>query len=270
MNKLLIGLTAAVALATPALAADLPVKAPPLPPPPVFTWTGCYIGGHAGGEWTHTNGFTSTPATAFGGPGVGLPFNVGQVYVNTNSSAFIVGAQDGCNYQINPWLVVGVEADLDLIPDSHAPSGAVTAAAVGGGLSAASVAGSSPDFMSTIRGRIGVTGWNNRVLAYVTGGGAYMNINSLQHFPPAPGFDTQQFDNVWGWTVGGGLEYAISNNLIARAEYLFVQMPRYTTFTGPIPGGALGFPGPLTTQLNTSVARFGLSYKFTDKLFFWM
>ena len=44
----------AIALTQIASAADLPRKAPaytPPPLPPAFTWTGCYIGAHAGGGW---------------------------------------------------------------------------------------------------------------------------------------------------------------------------------------------------------------------------
>src|SRR5262249_40332723 len=40
-----------VLLASPVMAADIAVKAPPPTPvpPPVFSWTGCYLGGHVGG-----------------------------------------------------------------------------------------------------------------------------------------------------------------------------------------------------------------------------
>ncbi len=38
-----------------AFAADMPLKAPPPPPAPVFTWTGCYLGGSVGGIWRQTN-----------------------------------------------------------------------------------------------------------------------------------------------------------------------------------------------------------------------
>jgi opacity protein-like surface antigen len=52
VKRLLLASTAvgALAVAGSALAADIPVKAPPpvVAPVPVFTWTGCYIGGHGG------------------------------------------------------------------------------------------------------------------------------------------------------------------------------------------------------------------------------
>jgi len=55
MKKLLLGTVAAAAVVvSPALAADLPTKAPILKAPPVvavFNWTGCYIGAYGGGAW---------------------------------------------------------------------------------------------------------------------------------------------------------------------------------------------------------------------------
>ncbi len=52
-----------------AFAADLPSRAPPpvyLPPPPIFTWTGIYIGGQVGYAWgSGGNRFTAfDPRTA--------------------------------------------------------------------------------------------------------------------------------------------------------------------------------------------------------------
>ena len=64
MKKLLLGSVALIAIiAGPAMAADMPVKAPVLKaPPPValYNWSGFYVGGQAGGawgtvNWTHTN-----------------------------------------------------------------------------------------------------------------------------------------------------------------------------------------------------------------------
>src|SRR5262245_12894961 len=64
MNKFLSGLILSVVVAAPAAAADLPVRAAPVYTPPpgpvgVFTWTGCFIGGNAGGHFGRDN-ITST------------------------------------------------------------------------------------------------------------------------------------------------------------------------------------------------------------------
>jgi hypothetical protein len=60
MQKILPGFAAFGALmTTPVLAADMPVKAPPMMPAPVYSWTGGYVGANIGGIWEHDN----TPVT---------------------------------------------------------------------------------------------------------------------------------------------------------------------------------------------------------------
>lgn len=50
MKKLLTSASILVLGSVAASAADLPMKAAPMVAPiPVFSWTGCYIGGHVGG-----------------------------------------------------------------------------------------------------------------------------------------------------------------------------------------------------------------------------
>src|SRR5262245_34347830 len=75
-------------------AADLPVKARPLPPP-IMSWTGVYIGAHVGAGWGTLEGET-----------IGGAFVFGQGTVN----GFIGGGQVGFNWQAGP-IVVGIEAD---------------------------------------------------------------------------------------------------------------------------------------------------------------
>jgi outer membrane immunogenic protein len=92
--------TAFVALTNFAQAADMPVKAPPMAPPPVlFTWTGFYLGGNLGGAWAHRDWDDVTRNITFGQSGDGR---------------FIAGGQVGFNWQINGF-VLGVEADADWI-----------------------------------------------------------------------------------------------------------------------------------------------------------
>jgi outer membrane immunogenic protein len=98
MRKHLLTSAAVLALsAGAAFASDLPThKAPPPPPPaPVFSWTGCYVGLHAGGdfgrsEWTDQAGFK----------------------VGMNTEGAIGGGQVGCNYQMNNNFVIGGEAEI--------------------------------------------------------------------------------------------------------------------------------------------------------------
>src|SRR5215471_8538131 len=105
MNKLLIA-TAALALATvsTAGAADLPVKAPPAPPPVVYTWTGCYLSGGVGyGMWNQDHFlFDTNPA-------------VGQITAQETAGGrgWLGRFGGGCDYQFNNNFVVGVFGDYD-------------------------------------------------------------------------------------------------------------------------------------------------------------
>ena len=101
-----------IALTQMASAADLPRKAPvytPLPPP-VFSWTGFYVGGNVGWGWLRDNGetFCVNPAGVLNGPGCSAQTATGD---QIRGDEFIGGAQAGYNWQINNW-VLGVEADF--------------------------------------------------------------------------------------------------------------------------------------------------------------
>jgi outer membrane immunogenic protein len=94
MKKLALGLVGlAVLVAAPAMAADLAARPMPVKAmaPPVFSWTGCYLGVHVGGGW-QVSSFTS---------------NEGQ-----NSGVGVLGgAQAGCNLQWRQF-VIGVEGEF--------------------------------------------------------------------------------------------------------------------------------------------------------------
>jgi outer membrane immunogenic protein len=269
MRKSFIAITAIAVLAgSPVFAADMALKAPP-PPVPVFTWTGCYFGGHAGYAWGHTTGFDATSTTTFFGTGIPV---TGPVYGSTNPSSLIFGAQDGCNYQVNPWLVVGVEYDFDPMLGMSAAAGPSPATVARIGINPAAVGSTTENFQGTLRARLGVTGFNNRALFYATGGAAYLNVLSQENLIGATGpiaaAQNQQTDGIWGWAVGGGVDYAFTDYFILRAEYLFEEFPRYTTFTsGPFLGGP---PVPLSTSITNNILRFGMSYKFSNSIFFWV
>ena len=130
---------AATALAGSAYAADLPSRrAPPpayIPPVPIFTWTGFYIGANAGGAF-RTNNNLYNNALFFGGAAPVFGFNNG-----SNNGRFIGGGQAGVNYQVGQF-VFGVEGDGQALVGGRPtfPGG------VGGG---------STSFLGTVRGRGG-------------------------------------------------------------------------------------------------------------------
>ena len=120
MKRRLLGSVALPALlASPAFAADMPVKAPP-PPPAVYSWAGFYAGLNAGGAWGRSDAETSVSCGAVPGfanyfcnPAAGQANAAAVNAAGTGSmsgSGFTGGGQVGFNYQIQR-VVLGLEAD---------------------------------------------------------------------------------------------------------------------------------------------------------------
>ncbi|MGA2311970.1 MAG: outer membrane beta-barrel protein [Xanthobacteraceae bacterium] len=209
-------------------------------------------GGNAGYGWGQTSGFDGTPTTVFFGSTTPYP---GGVYAPANVEGAVIDGQAGCNRQWGQW-VVGIEGDFDALLNQSGQGKALP-----GFINQLAVGSTNESWQATLRARLGFTGFNNRTLVYVTGGGALMNVTSAQFITGNVAATlNSQTDTVVGWTVGGGVEYALTDNCLLRAEYLFVQIPTYTTFTGST--FISDPPVPLRTSLNENIVRFGVSYKF--------
>jgi outer membrane immunogenic protein len=274
MKKRLLGSVALPALlAGPAMAADLPLKAAP-PPPAVFSWTGFYAGLNAGGAWGRSDATTSISC----GPVPGFLFNYicgagfGQAEANVvntagtgsmSGSGFTGGGQIGYNLQNNNW-VYGVEIDAESF---HLRASRQGMAANPGFYAAAITSSVSTDWLMTARGRVG---WaHENLLAYVTGGVAATNLQASHTFldNALPGVTAAWSGSATklGWTVGGGLEYALSRNWSVKAEYLFVKFGSVSASgiisTGP---GAPGYANAISTStdLTAQIARGGFNYRF--------
>jgi outer membrane immunogenic protein len=258
-------IAAAATLAGTAFAAE-PAPAPP-PPVPIFTWTGLYLGGQIGYAWGSDNFFYG----AFD-PLTGLAFNPS---VFSSPSGVIGGAHVGFNYQIDKpggGFVLGIEGSVDGISLSNTVAAGF--AAFGGSSVSAST---NADVQGSIRGRFGIAGIaSDRLLAFATGGVAFGGFNT--RFTTSgnnggnPFFASNSFSNTRvGWTAGGGIDYAVTNNWSVFAEY------RYTSFgtvantqlataaftTVPVlTGGALN----VTRTLSQSQVQVGFSYKFDSSL----
>ena len=245
---------AALSAVSGALAADLPSrKAPPAfaAPLPVFTWTGFYAGLNAGAAFGNNRG-------GFAGLNTGSGDNV----------RFTGGGQIGYNYQIGQ-LVVGLEADINFLTNNRRNGGSVIVPTFPGTIGpttlTASNGGNSGNYFGTVRPRIGFA--IDRALIYVTGGIAYGDFNKSQSLVATNGlgaaiatFSNGGNNNRIGYTLGGGVEYAITNNWTVKGEYLWVGSgSRNRTYTSPAfpaiafnSGGDRGF----------SVVRAGVNYKF--------
>ena len=240
------------------------------PPPqqwvaPVFTWTGFYVGVNAGVAWADSNNDAIFVPPGTFGPGTGNFFVAG-VGSNNNDATFTGGGQIGYNYQAGAW-VFGVEADLQWADsDNNNNTGFVAVGLPAGFVFATANNGS--EWWGTVRGRVGYA-WD-RTLLYATGGFAYSGSGNDNNFCGGVGFGCGGGDDTrTGWTVGGGLEYAFTNNWTVKIEGLYVNLD-----SGGSNNGLLGFvngapvflpPGFITNaddEQTFGVVRVGLNYKF--------
>lgn len=211
-------------------AADLPVRPVPAPvapvvyAPPVYNWSGFYIGGNVGG------GFADSSWTD--------PFTGAN---NTFSKdGFIGGGQIGANVQFN-WLVLGVEGDFDW-----------TGLKGSGTDSAGNSINTNTQWTSTATGRVGAA--FDRLLVYGKGGVAFANDESSIS---GTGLSASTTFTRTGWTAGAGLEYALAQNWTAKIEYDYLGFGSET-----LDFGTTNLPTNPSASLNVQEVKAGINFKF--------
>ena len=208
-------------------AADLAVRKAPLAPAPGFSWTGLYIGAHAGTGW----GTTESEFSA-------IAFPISQ----TQSNGFLGGVQGGYNLQLGPAAVIGIEGDF----------------------SWTGIKGTSPcivvfscstdhDWIATVAGRFGVT--YDRALFYVKGGVAWAQTTySAALFGTTI---TSVDETRLGALFGTGVEYAFLPGWSAKLEYNYIDFGK-DDFSFPLGGGSVN----VAVQETTHLVKAGLNYRF--------
>jgi outer membrane immunogenic protein len=270
----LMGLLAAAALVTgPAIAADIPVKAPPRTAVVAFSWTGCYVGGNVGYIRTDTSGYTSPNAAAPGFAG----FTPAFLAMNSHSygldaSSATAGGQIGCNWQSPSRWIVGLEGDINWSGAKRSVSVAYPIICFGcpteWGAHTETLT-HKLDWFSTVRARLGFPVWE-RTMLYATGGLAighvktsyvYRGLGGLQ-----PGWLGDDSATRLGWTAGGGVEHAFAGNWSVKLEYLYIDLGS-TSISARFdnnpccPAGANNiFDAEFKTRAH--IARLGLNYQF--------
>ena len=259
-----------------AQAADLPTRkeapAPVFVPPP-FTWTGFYVGLNAGGIFTsgsrHATIFDPAAGTDGGFLNADFPGGLG-----CGQTGFIGGGQAGYNWQTGAF-VLGVETDFQGTTLSKSFNN-VGVPFAGAGVPALlsgdflTVNGkASLDWLGTTRGRVGfVVTPDNRLMIYGTGGVAYAGGSanfSVYDSTTGSLWSGNPSSSRVGWVLGGGVEYAFTNNWTVRGEYLYADLgsSSFNSIGNAAAGAA--FPGVYASgkiSYNASIFRAAVNYKF--------
>ena len=247
MKKVLFAVAALATISTiPATAADMrarPVQKAPamVAAMPAWNWSGFYIGGQVGYQWSDDD----HSVTATGVPGFGTfgPFLF-------ESDGAVYGGHAGFNWQAGQW-VFGIEGDYE----GSNVEGDGTFFPTG----LSSTFNLEQKWQASLCGRLGWVAWD-RALIYATGGVAWAKFSNSGTFDTGGATITEgSSDTVNGWTIGGGIEWAMWQNWSARIEY------RYTDFDSFSFTSTNFAPAVVTTDdLTFHTVRVGLSWRFGD------
>lgn len=267
-------------------AADLPVKAPPVPA--IYSWSGFYIGGSAGYGWRDNRSTTFAQADPLV-TAVTCGGTLGGTCAPPASSSLsggVFGIQAGYNWQFNSRWLLGVETDINFTSISGSATSAPYRIAL---VTAQNNVEQNIDWFGTVRARLGFLA-TDRLLVYGTGGFAYAQVREGSTltalteqgaFGLGSAFGCQAVTNsaptcfvgsssrtATGWTAGGGLEYALWDNFTLKAEYLYVNLGRGSVNVVALDNSVFGPGIPKASftaafdRPDLNIVRVGFNYKF--------
>jgi outer membrane immunogenic protein len=273
MKRILIAGAALTSLlaATGVYAADLPVysKAPAVAA--IYDWNGYYVGFNAGYSWGRgtTNGsvtgstsVVTPPAAAVVTPLATLPLTD-----STTANGFLGGAQFGYNWQRGSWLL-GLETDIQATNENGTGNVCTVAGCPAGTL--VFTRDYNLNWFGTARGRVGFLP-ADRLVLYATGGLAYGSVSGASWTLP---LDIGTWSHVHaGWTVGAGVEAALTSNWSVKFEYLYMDLgnvggssaTNITTATVRTTTTTTTLNYVFNTRFTDNIARVGLNYRFNPE-----
>ncbi len=199
---------------------------------PAFSWAGAYIGGQVGYGWGKSD------------------FHDDGYVFKTKPDGFLGGLYAGYNFDAGSNVILGIDGDLTInnlkgkysesfpnIDERHEIS-------------------SKLRWSGAVRARTGLA--MDRWMPYIAGGVAFGGIkNGTRVIDGSGTYASSKSDTLTGWTLGAGIDYAATDNLIVRLEY------RYTDYGNKnvnIP--VYGYEFEATNKFKTSDIRLGVAYKF--------
>ena len=213
----------------PAVAADLgarPYGQAPAYAAPIYSWTGFYIGGHAGGAFSGDNSFNG-------------------LVLSNYDARFLGGVQAGADYQFAGNFVVGVEGQYSWLGSNK----------IGAIFPAGFVYSNNQRGLGSITGRLGYA-WGP-ALFYAKGGYAHSDTRETLTLGGTPVAFTLDRNHSNGYTVGAGVEYLFTPNWSAKAEYQYYNFGR-SRFIAPAPLVPFG-----TFSNDEHTLKAGLNYRFS-------
>jgi outer membrane immunogenic protein len=258
-TKLTIGCVVVAALiATPAMAADLPMKTPAPVAVPYDPWTGFYVGGSIGARWSDVQWLTQ----AFDRPEGVTPGNIDNP-ARLDSVSARAGGYLGYNFKIASNWLVGVEGDIAWGNSSKTVT-PFPGAQIDGTVAGDDFVTAKLGWDGSLRARLGIL-LNPNWLLFGTGGAAWQEVKTISICINGNGFcgDAGLFTGTTssikpGWTLGGGLEAALGNNWLARIEYRYADFGNVTNILPPAPIDGI----TSSVSIKTSTLLAGLAYKF--------
>jgi outer membrane immunogenic protein len=230
------GMALSALAALPARAADMTVSPRPAPAtyiPAQFFWTGFYLGAGIGGGWGSSNNLD--------------PFNP-TFLVSPSISGFLVDGVGGINYQISSF-VIGVEGDFTGTWVKGTATNVPPAPAVADSLMTQVV------WTASFTGRVGMA--FDRLLIYGKGGAGF-DYDRETASPASGGSALGSLYRV-GWTIGGGVEYAVTEHWTGRVEYDYFKFPsKVLSYQGNTTPNLVGG----TSGLSLGELKAVMAYKF--------
>jgi outer membrane immunogenic protein len=263
MKRIWLATAAVLMLVTTASATDLGVRQPPPPVGPIvpvalpFSWTGCYVGGFAGGAWA------SSDVDVAYSPVFGGPFDTWSYEVK---GSFIGGGTAGCNWQpTGTHWVFGVEGEVGYLSLKGSASDSIFPPGPGALLASTKIG----DWYGMITGRLGVA--VDRVLFYAKGGAAFVDESvTVTHpaFPVlgVPAIAVTASNDDPRWTLGGGIEWAFADNWTLKGEYMAIGADNISScgFVAPISAANYCWNNSAPDRIHT--VKIGLNYLFGSGL----
>ncbi len=229
MKRILtLGVAASALCAVSAQAADLPSKKPPVvyvAPAPVFTWAGPYVGAYAGGVF----GQDKLTGNLIGSRKV-------------NASGFTGGGLLGYNYQFGN-IVAGAEGEFGY-------NGVSKTSRFLNGRSVKQ----EQSYIGRVRARLGYAVMPS-LLLYTAGGVSFTDDKLTLR---TPNFQSDKTKDRVGWNIGAGAEYALTQNILARVEYIYDDYGK-ENYNLRTPNGR---NDRIKSNLQDHTVRAALEYKF--------